>query len=733
MRHIILIFFVFPSLIAYSQESDSLKTVQLQELRLYGKPLQNKIERLPEVDGVKINSGKKSEVIKVESLDADLSVNNARQIFGKVPGVSIWENDGSGIQMGVATRGLSPNRSWEFNVRQNGYDISSEVFGYPEAYFSPPTEALDRIEIVRGAASLQNGPQFGGLLNYVVKDRISDKPFSFETQQTAGSYGLFNSYNAIGGKLDKLSYYGYFHHRSADGWRDNSEYRTNTGYASLVYNFTEKVKLGFQYTRSYYRSQQPGGLTDAAFQSNPQQSLRDRNWFSAPWNVMALTLDAEISDATTLSAKVFATLGERNSVGFVRPINVADTFNITINSYNPRQVDRDRYENIGAEIRVLHRYKLWNQENALSAGIRAYRGAIDRSQLGTGTTGFDFDLTIASQQNGRDWGRDFDFSTNNYALFVENLFRIGKRIHIIPGLRYEHILQKANGYFNTSATGLLPEQRSDRSFLLGGVGVEYHVSKATEIYANGSQAFRPVTFSELTPSSTTEVVDPDLKDASGYNLDLGYRGKIKDFLQFDISGFYLRYKNRIGTVTQNSNPFRTNIGTSVSKGLEVFAELEPLKIITDKSSFGNISLYASYALVDATYTKWNNPAIANDLATSIEGKRVENAPRHITRAGLTYSLKKFSTTIQLNDVSNVYTDAANTEVPNATGTVGKIAGYRLIDASFTLLVGDYYNVKAGVNNLTDEAYATRRAGGYPGPGLLPGNGRTWFVSIGARF
>ncbi|MFM7757614.1 MAG: hypothetical protein ACKO6J_01660 [Crocinitomicaceae bacterium] len=44
--------------------------------------------------------------------------------MGKVPGISIWENDGSGIQTSVAARGLSPNRSWEFNVRMNGWDIS---------------------------------------------------------------------------------------------------------------------------------------------------------------------------------------------------------------------------------------------------------------------------------------------------------------------------------------------------------------------------------------------------------------------------------------------------------------------------------------------------------------------------------------------------------------------------------------------------------------------------------
>jgi Fe(3+) dicitrate transport protein len=42
-------------------------------------------------------------------------------------------------------------------------------------------------------------------------------------------------------------------------------------------------------------------------------------------------------------------------------------------------------------------------------------------------------------------------------------------------------------------------------------------------------------------------------------------------------------------------------------------------------------------------------------------------------------------------------------------------------------------IQVGVNNLTDEVYATRRAGGYPGPGIMPGNGRTFFFTVGAKF
>ena len=131
--------------------------------------------------------------------------------------------------------------------------------------------------------------------------------------------------------------------------------------------------------------------------------------------------------------------------------------------------------------------------------------------------------------------------------------------------------------------------------------------------------------------------------------------------------------------------------------------------------------------------KWNNPSIVNDPSKSIENKRVENAPQYIHRFGATYSIKGFSATFQLSCIGNVFTDAANTETPNSTGTIGKLSAYQVMDASLSYKFMERYNVKAGVNNIADEKYATRRAGGYPGPGILPGNGRTVFLSIGASF
>ena len=714
----------------FSQDTVKVKT--MEDVIILEKRIHSDILRLPKIQGTEIYSGKKNEVISIGSSTADLSTNNSRQLFGKVPGLSIWENDGSGIQTGIATRGLSPNRSWEFNVRQNGYDISSEVFGYPEAYYSPPTEALERIEIVRGAGALQYGPQFGGLLNYVTKKHLGNKPISMESFQTIGSYGLINSFNAIGGKIKKFSYYAYMHHRSAEGWRENNAYRTQTGSLHLSYDISKKWQITAEYTRMDNVNQQSGGLTDDEFRDNARQSHRERNWFSTPWNSGALQVNFTPSENTRFNLRVFGVVAERNSVGFTRPVTIGDTINTALGSYNPRQLDRDTYQNYGAELRGIHEYTFLKHKSALSGGVRVYTGQTLREQQGIGTTGMDYSMEVSALQNGFDYSRSLTFETQNMAAFIENMFQITKKLAVTPGVRYEFISALSSGYINTSATGNISEQQRDRNVLLLGVGAEYTTSATSNIYANYSQGFRPVLFSELTPSATTEVIDPAIQDASGYNADLGFRGSLfHNALKFDVGVFRLFYDNRIGTISVNNAPFRTNIGASLSQGVESYIELDVMELVAPSSKL-NLSIFGNYSFVDARYTRWDNPALVNDPLLTIEGKRVENAPQHILRTGLTVRYKGFASTLQYNYVGEVFTDAVNSIDPNATATTGQLPAYSLVDLNIAYQLKEVYQFRAGVNNLTDAVYATRRAGGYPGPGILPGTGRTFYISVGFR-
>src|SRR5258708_18705024 len=157
---------------------------------------------LDEVHNGVIFSGKKTEVLLIDSLDANTAQNNPRQVLGRVPGANYSETEGSGFPSnGIGFRGLNPTQSIETNTRQNGYNITADLYGYPESYYLPPLEAVQRIEIIRGASSLQFGAQFGGVINYIMRKGNPNKPFEFTTHHTVGSFGMFSSFNSIGGQV----------------------------------------------------------------------------------------------------------------------------------------------------------------------------------------------------------------------------------------------------------------------------------------------------------------------------------------------------------------------------------------------------------------------------------------------------------------------------------------------------------------------------------------------------
>ena len=686
---------------------------------------------LPQVNDYTITAGKKNEVIVLDNLQANLAMNNSRQIFSRTPGISVWENDGSGIQLGVASRGLSPNRSWEFNVRMDGYDITPDPMGYPEAYYTPPMEVVDRIEIIRGASSLQYGPQFGGLMNFILRKPDLSTKLVVESQNTIGNNGLFSSFNYVGGTSGRLSYTTYYQKRQGNGWRQNSQFNTDHTHGEISYAISNKLKVGAQLTYMQAVSQQAGGLTDTEFAQNSQQSKRSRNWFSTPWFIYALTADYIINSNSKLSMKYFGTIAERNSVGFMRAITEVDP-------KGNRQVDRDLYQTNGAEMRYLLDYRIGSWKNTVATGLRYFHGEMQRKLVGIGTSNNDLDLSIQGLYN-----RDLLFTNSNYATFAETILRPTEKLALTFGARLEKIDTRMEGQSGLSATGqpitVTPDSRG-RTFVLLGTGAEYKLSPNTKLYSNIAQAYRPVLSSDLLPPATTDVIDPNLSDARGFNFDIGYRGEVGNYLTFDIDYFYLDYANRVGTISQTASDgrifqYRTNLGHSVSKGAEAYIEFSPTTAWLKHQSFGNISIFASVAAIRARYLDFQTTSVINGkiVEGNLAGKHVENAPDKINRYGITYSKKGLSVSWQISDIGQAFADASNTVTPNAAATTGLIPAYQVQDISGSYKFKKYAQLKFGVNNITDTRYFTRRSGGYPGPGILPADGRTWYVGLNVRF
>ena len=105
----------------------------------------------------------------------------------------------------------------------------------------------------------------------------------------------------------------------------------------------------------------------------------------------------------------------------------------------------------------------------------------------------------------------------------------------------------------------------------------------------------------------------------------------------------------------------------------------------------------------------------------------------LSERGMTFSYNNFSLTGQLSYIDESYADANNTVTATANAQNGLIPSYSVIDLTAIYKYSAKLNIKAGINNLGNEKYFTRRAGGYPGPGALPADGRTFFVSVAAKF
>lgn len=672
--------------------------------------------RLKSVEGTVIFEGKKTEIVDLENIQANTATNNGRQIFNRIAGLNVWENDAAGMQIGIGARGLNPNRSAEFNIRQNGYDITADAIGYPDAYFTPPTEGLDRIEIVRGAASLQFGTQFGGLINFKTHQPVAKK-FQITSKITGGSFATVSAFNAIEGTYKKFSYYAYYQYKHTKGWRPNSKLNAHTAFANLSYHITKNLTLSVEFTHQNYVMQQPGGLTDNQFKQNPRQSTRERNWFSINWNVPAAKIEYQPKENIRWNTVFFGLIGARNALGFLSYANRAD-------DWGNRDLIKDKYKNFGVESRVLYQYKLGKEQSSLSAGMRYFRGFTTKQQ-GFGNSDYTANFDYLNPNDLE--GSDYHFYGNNLAFSLENIFKINSKLSITPGMRMELLFTSKNGYYKLDSLRYSDADSYKRYFPLLGVGISYKPHYLAEIYANISQNYRGINYTDLRITNPNVRVDPNIKDEKGFNADIGIRGKNGEKFNYDINFFALYYNKKIGSIQQidsmyNIYRFKTNISNSRSLGVESFAEVDIVKCVDEFSNFG-VSLFSNFTYTNAVYVKSANKQIKDRI--------VEFSPEFIFRGGVGFKYKTFSLNWQISTVSKQFTDATNAEYAS-TAVIGLIPKYYVMDITTAYSV-KWFKLSCSINNVSNNKYFTRRAESYPGPGIIPADGISVFGTVAFKW
>jgi Fe(3+) dicitrate transport protein len=706
---------------------DSIKPINLEQVEI--KDFSTKvitIEKLPEVYQTYIVSGKKNEVIKLENANVNLAEKTGRQIFAKIPGVFVYDMDGSGNQINIATRGLDPHRSWDFNLRQDGIMINSDIYGYPASHYSMPMEAISRIEIIRGTASLQYGAQYGGMVNYINKAPDTSRILGFENISTVGSYGLASIYNSVGGKTGKFTYFGYYANRKSDGYRKNSESKYDGELINLTYNASARFSIKAQVARSSYTYHIPGPLNDSMFSVNPTSSTRSRNYFNPEIWVPSVVLNYNLGQKTILELTGSAVLGERRSVQIEGVSTSLDAIDPITGKYKSRQVDIDGFNSYSTELRLKHAYDVYGKNAVFIGGVRLSDNDLKRRQVGVGSNGTDADFYAPDST----FKRNLSFRTQNIAFYFENLLKLTNKWSVSPGIRWENGISKMNGVLTYINAEDVPNEIK-HNFVLLGVSSQYQVNVNTKLYGGIAQAYRPVIFKDIIPSSVLESTSKDLKDANGYNAELGISGSFMDKLTYNLTGFVVFMKNRLGAIAQTDSIggvtiLRTNIGDSRTNGLEAYIQLNVFH-----SNKMDLNIFTSTSYMNGRYER----AVIRDGNTNktIEGNKIESVPNWISRNGIEFNYKYFGFNILHSYTAETFSDPLNTTTPPANGTKGLVPSYNIFDAGCSYKLSNKFMIKINVNNLFNKSYFTKRPLFYPGAGIWPSDGRSIQLSVDSKF
>jgi len=683
-------------------------------------PRRQGVTRAPDVaDGV-IYAGTKHEVVQLAGSTADFANKSARQLFARVPGLFVDEVHGAGNLVSVAPRGLDARGSREFNVRQDGVVLNSDLFGASTVYYAPPLEAVERVELARGTASVQYGTPFGGRLNYVTKAPPPDRRASFESINSVGAWGLRSTYNSVAGTVGPWSYMAYASGRWSDGYRADARSTADAEYLALRYDpldrrFSMQARVG----HSRYLARLPGPLTDAQFATDPRLATRRRNYESPNITVPSLVMAWGDSGWTRVTTTVSGVFGPRNSVQFLALPRLPDLPDVD-GRYDTRQVDIDRFQSLTVETRVTHTWWWKRREQVLASGVAVTSNRTRRQQLGTGTRGDDYDLDVSAGG----FRRDVTFRTENGAFYVENLFRVNANWDMTLGVRTESGRTRMTGRLANFDPPATPRQ-VDHQHLLLSARTTYRGKAGIEWYGGWGQSYRPYVFRDAFPIATLEYSDPGPEDARGWTAEAGARGRWGTRLAYDVTAFELRTGVRAGTAYSQSVttwPLFRTLGESRTRGVELAGELTLWQ-----RRAASVRAFTATSVTRAVYT--SGRADGFGVFTDFTGNRVENVPAITSRNGVVLERGRHALQLLVSHVGESWADAFNRREMSPLGVVGLVPAYTVTDVNAAFAVSRHARVRVGVNNLLDRAYFTVRPQGFPGPGVWPSDGRGMQASL----
>ena len=118
-----------------------------------------------------------------------------QELLELIPGINGYADDGFGnSRLSIGIRGLNPRRSARVLILEDGVPIQPALYIYPNAYYNPPADRIDAVEVIKGSAALRYGPQtMGGVVNYTT--RKPGRVKGLANQLTVGNNGYYSAFS----------------------------------------------------------------------------------------------------------------------------------------------------------------------------------------------------------------------------------------------------------------------------------------------------------------------------------------------------------------------------------------------------------------------------------------------------------------------------------------------------------------------------------------------------------
>lgn len=603
------------------------------------------------------------------------------------PGVHAVGEYGRGLRPNIGIRGLNPNRSRNVLITADGVPIQPAVYGDPAAYFNVPVEQIERIEVIKGNASVLHGPNTaGGVVNYVLRRPPEERELRFS--ETFREGGLFATTASYGDTLGQTGLLLNFSDKRGSVKRDNTNTDVQSISLRLVTPIADNGEADLRLSYHGEEAQTPGGLNVAQFKENPDFSQRSNDVFFG--RRFAATLKLQLPLTKTLSLDTLTYLNSFERDWFIAGgVDGAATTN--------NQFLRD-FVVAGVEPKLR-----WipNDRINLVTGARVhFEEQEDIRRQGTSP----------DARNGTT-SRESELQTLAISPFVSMDLKLADGLTITPGVRYEHVDQSREVGLRSGAGGTGGNKVTEE--VLGGIGISYKPLDELEFFGNYSRNFQPPTFNEaLDPTTGTSN---DIQAETSDNFEIGFRSHFTDWFSVDTTGFWTNFENQI----ISEAGVLTNAGKTRQRGVEGGLNLGYALGLS-----GNLT--ATY--VDTEFL--NGPNKGNELPEA-PSTRLSWAMAYAHPVGIGTARVRLDGTF----VDERFTDAANTVTESADGGRGQLPSYHIWNLRFDYDMGEQrlgaWKFNAGINNLFDREYRLRRQAFFGG--IIPGATRIFYAGFSAKF